>query len=163
MARRARARARADRRRADRPARHWSNGYSGFPSLRTHRRADGSLGVFAGAVVGLEDYERTLSPALLSLYEQTGYCWVVTGSTESGRALVDPAAAPAAAAYYRALAADATLAFSVSPYAAGAPPVRFNFDWSFDYYPSAYVRPGPAVAIYRLHGGRCAHGRLRSA
>ena len=43
---------------------------------------------------------------------------------------------------------------------AGSPasgPVRFNFDWSFDYYPRAYERPGPAVLVYRLQGGACAH------
>ena len=38
---------------------------------------------------------------------------------------------------------------------AGAGPVDFNFDWSFDFYPLAYHRPGPTMTIYRLHGGRC--------
>jgi len=33
--------------------------------------------------------------------------------------------------------------------------VSFSFDWSFDYYPLAYRRPGPAMTIYRLHDGRC--------
>ena len=32
----------------------------------------------------------------------------------------------------------------------------FGFDWSFDYYPLAYHRPGPEMIVYRLHGGRCA-------
>ena len=36
------------------------------------------------------------------------------------------------------------LAFRASPYGAGAGSVAFNFDWSFDYYPLAYQRPGPA-------------------
>jgi hypothetical protein len=44
----------------------------------------------------------------------------------------------------------------VAPYAAGAAPVAFNFDWSFDYYPGGFTRPGPTVSIYRLNGGRCA-------
>ena len=35
------------------------------------------------------------------LYERDGYCWVVTGSTEEGRAQVDPSAVPQAIAYYR--------------------------------------------------------------
>ncbi len=44
----------------------------------------------------------------------------------------------------------------------------FNFDWSFDYYPLAYARPGPAMTVYRLRGGRCARlarrrGRARRA
>ena len=31
-----------------------------------------------------ENYERTLSPALVAGYERAGYCWVVTGSTQIG-------------------------------------------------------------------------------
>jgi hypothetical protein len=135
---------------------HWGGRFVGFPALLTHRRRDGRLRIWAGKPVSLEDYERTLSPALLDLYERGGFCVVVTGSTEQGRALVDPAAVPAAIAYYRALAARGTLLFTASPYAARAAAVPFNFDWSFDYYPAAYARPGPAVAIYRLGGGRCA-------
>ena len=57
----------------------------------------------ARRIVGIEDYERTLSPALLGYYEQHGYCWVMSGSTESGRAFADPRAVPLAIAYYRAL------------------------------------------------------------
>jgi hypothetical protein len=34
--------------------------------------------------------------------------------------------------------------------------VPFGFDWSFDYYPLAYHRPGPQITVYRLHGGGCA-------
>ena len=28
--------------------------------------------------------------------------------------------------------------------------VPLHFDWSFDYYPDEYVRPGTAVTVYRL-------------
>jgi len=135
---------------------HWGGRFKGFPALLTHRRRNGHLRIYAGKSVSLEDYERTLSPALIGLYERSDFCLVVTGSTQEGRALVDPSAVPAAIAYYRALAAQGSLIFTASPYAAGAAPVAFNFDWSFDYYPGAYARPGPAVAIYQLHGGRCA-------
>jgi hypothetical protein len=107
-------------------------------------------------VVSLENYELTLSPALISHYEQEGYCWVLSGSAESGRAFADPARAPLAVAYYRALARSGEVVYHVSPLRSGARPPAFNFDWSFDYYPLAYVRPGPAVTIYRLRGGRCA-------
>ena len=58
---------------------------------------------------------------------------------------------PAAVAYYRALAAQGTAVVTASPYPRGAAPINFNFDWSFDYYPSAYARPGPLVVVYRLH------------
>ncbi len=63
---------------------------------------------------------------------------------------------PLAIAYYRALAAQGQVVRRFSPYASGKGPVAFNFDWSFDYYPLAYARPGPLMTVYRLHGGRCA-------
>jgi hypothetical protein len=93
---------------------------------------------------------------------RTGYCWVVIGSTEEARALVDPTAVPQAVAYYAALAARGTLVYEVSPYSSGVASVPFNFDWSFDYYPLAYTRPGPLVTIWRLHGGACG-SRKRAA
>ena len=106
-------------------------------------------------VVGIEDYEKTLSPALIPWYEHNGYCWIVSGYAESGRAFADPAEVPHAVAYYRALARQAEVVYRVSPYHPGQGPVAFNFDWTFDYYPLAYQRPGPEMTVYRLHGGRC--------
>ena len=127
-----------------------------YSSLRSVIAPDGSLVGEPGRPVGIEDYERTLSPALIGWYERQGYCWVITGSTQSGRAQAEPGAVPHAVAYYRALAQQATVAYRVSPYSPGKGPVAFNFDWSFDYYPLAYHRPGPEMTVYRLHGGRCA-------
>lgn len=105
--------------------------------------------------VGIEDYERTLRPALIGYYESQGYCWVISGSTQYGRAYAEPGAVPEAIAYYRALARQGQVVYRISPYSSGAGPVAFNFDWSFDYYPLAYARPGPEMTVYRLHGGRC--------
>jgi hypothetical protein len=127
-----------------------------WPSLYTYINADGALDVAAHHEVGIEDYVRTLSPALIGYYQRRGFCWVVSASTESGRAFADPSAVPHAIAYYRALEREATVAFRASPYSSGHGPVRFNFDWSFDYYPRAYHRPGPTMTVFRLHGGRCA-------
>ena len=127
-----------------------------WPSLYTFIDASGAIDVAHRHEVGIENYVRTLSPALIGLYEQRGFCWVVTGSTEKGRALADPHAVPLALAYYRALEAQGEVVRRFSPYAAGRGPVAFNFDWSFDYYPRAYHRPGPLMTVYRLHGGRCA-------
>ena len=130
--------------------------WSKYPSLRE------LLDPATGAVqaeppkVRPEDYERTLGPALIGYHEQHGYCWVLSGSTESGRAYADPRAVPQAIAYYRALAAQASVAFQLSPYSAGSGPVPFGFDWSFDYYPLAYERPGPQITLYHLDGGGCA-------
>jgi hypothetical protein len=143
---------------SSRPPNNWAARWIAFPDFYTHRGRHGRLAIRGGHVVKLENYERTLSPALIDLYVRTGYCWVVTGSTEEARALVDPTAVPQAVAYYAALAARGTLVHEDSPYSSGVASVPFNFDWSFDYYPAAYARPGPLVAIYRLHGGRCGKG-----
>jgi hypothetical protein len=116
-----------------------------------------------GRKVRPEDYERTLSPALVSYYEQHGYCWVVSGSTQSGRAFADARAVPQAIAYYRTLQSSASVAYSSSPYRSGAAAVSFGFDWSFDYYPLAYERPGPQVTVYRLSSGACAAATSRPA
>jgi len=137
-----------------------ANGYRwrGFPVLRTNT-LDGSFVLDAGTSVTVENYERLLSPSLLAFYEPSGFCYVVTGSQQSGRAYADPAAVPGAIAYYRALRRDARLVYTASPYSRASAPVAFNFDWSFDYYPLAYERPGPLLEIYRLPGGRCSNVR----
>ncbi len=130
-----------------------------YQSLQSVIAPDGSLAPQTIHEVTLEDYETTLSPALIGWYEHLGYCWVVVGSTESGRALADPRAAPFASAYYRALASQAEVAYRVSPYSPESSPTRFSFDWSFDYYPLSYAHPGPEMTVYRLRGGRCARSR----
>ncbi len=127
-----------------------------YPSLSLRTAPDGTLLARARTNVGVEDYELTLSPELVGFYEKRGYCWVISGSTESGRAYADRRAAPLAIAYYRALAQQGEVVYRASPYAPGQKPVPFGFDWSFDYYPLAYQRPGPQMTVYRLHGGACA-------
>jgi hypothetical protein len=126
-----------------------------YPGLLQRTSPSGALLSHGFHVVGIENYVRTLSPVLLGYYRQHGYCTVLVGSTESGRTFADPQAVPQAVAYYRALQRQGEVVFRASPYARGAHPVAFGFDWSFDYYPLAYDRPGPAITVYRLHGGRC--------
>jgi 4-amino-4-deoxy-L-arabinose transferase-like glycosyltransferase len=126
-----------------------------YPSLLSRISPSGALLTQGLRVVGIENYERTLSPALIGYYRQHGYCVVVSGSTQSGRAFAARRAAPLAVAYYRALQKQGQVVFRASPYGRGAGPVSFGFDWSFDYYPLAYRRPGPSMTVYRLHGGRC--------
>ncbi len=104
---------------------------------------------------GPEYYEKKLSPARIENYLRRGFCWVVSGSTESGRAYAAPREAPGAIDYYRELGRRAQVVFRSSPYDPGAKPVRFNFDFSFNFYPLAYYRPGPEITIYRLRGGAC--------
>jgi hypothetical protein len=125
-----------------------------YPSLLERITRSGALRASTHQI-SIEEYVRTLAPALLGYYESRGYCWVLSGSTQSGRAFADPGAVPEAIAYYRALAEQGHVVYRASPYARGARPVAFGFDWSFDYYPLAYRRPGPAITIYRLRGGRC--------
>ena len=54
-----------------------------------------------------------------------------------------------------ALARRGEVVFRASPYGTGARRVNFSFDFSFNYYPLAYRRPGPEIVIYRLTGGAC--------
>jgi 4-amino-4-deoxy-L-arabinose transferase-like glycosyltransferase len=111
-----------------------------------------------GVIVNIEDFERVLRPELVSLFEQQEYCWVVVGSTQRGRAEAEPSVVPNALAYYKELERRSTVVYDASPYSKGKGPVGFNFDWTFNYYPLAYNRPGPEMTIYRLNGGKCAAG-----
>lgn len=137
-----------------------ANGYrwSKFPTSRSTIANDGSELPPPGRIVNIEDYERTLYPGLVDKYEEQGYCWVVVGSSQRGRAEVEPEAVPRALAYYKELERRADTAYVASPYRNGAREVDFNFDWSFDFYPLAYHRPGPTMWIYHLRGGQCASG-----
>lgn len=133
----------------------WGTRWNKYPSLLLRISPTGAIEPDATEKVGIEDYERTLAPALIGYYQAHDYCWVVSGSTQSGRAFADPGEVPLAIAYYRALARQGEVVYRASPYTPGQGPVAFDFDWSFDYYPLAYDRPGPAMTVYRLHGGRC--------
>jgi hypothetical protein len=106
--------------------------------------------------VGLDEYERSLRPELLTEYAKAGYCWVVIGSLQAGRSFAQPKIAPQAIAYYARLANDGTLKYHASPFSTNKRAVPFSFDWSIDYYPTQYVRPGPEMSVYRLTIGRCA-------
>jgi 4-amino-4-deoxy-L-arabinose transferase-like glycosyltransferase len=129
-----------------------------FPTSRSNIANDGSIVPGPGRIVNIEDFERTLVPSLVDRYEKQGWCYVVSGSTQRGRAEAAPDEVPRAIAYYRELERRSDVVFHASPYRPGAGPVKFNFDWSFDYEPLAYARPGPEMTIYRLRGGRCASG-----
>ena len=128
-----------------------------YPSMVSRISPAGAL-QSATRKVSVEDYVRTLAPTLIDYYVAHGFCWVISGSTQSARAFADPGAVPLAIAYYRALQRRGEVVYRASPYGAGQRPVAFNFDWSFDYYPLAYRRPGPEMTVYRLHGARCGRG-----
>jgi hypothetical protein len=103
--------------------------------------------------VVVDQYERVLRPKLLNEYVAGGFCWIVLGSLQAGRAFAQPQDAPESVAYYYQLADRARLMYHVSPFADRAHPVPFSFDWSIDYYPRQYHRPGPEMSVYRLRDG----------
>ena len=115
-------------------------------------RAPDALG---GGVIRFEDYERTTRPELLGAYARGGYCWVVTGSTQYGRAYAEPEAVPRAIAYYAALEREADPVYAIRPMDGGGGRLRFSYDFSFNAYPLQYDRMGPEVKVYRLSGGDC--------
>jgi hypothetical protein len=121
-----------------------------WPTSRVRLNPDGTPVHGQGALVKLEDYEKHVQPALVDRYRQLGYCWVVAGSTQYGRAYADPQAVPRALPYYAKLKASADRRYTVAPYGAGAKGVPFSFDYSFNYYPLQYDRPGPEIDVYRL-------------
>jgi hypothetical protein len=130
-----------------------------FPTSRSNIANDGSILPGEGRIVNIEDFERTLFPGLIDRFEKQGWCYVVSGSTQRGRAEAAPKEVPRAIAYYKALEQRSDVVFHASPYRRGAKPVAFNFDWTFDFYPLAYARPGPEMTVYRLKNGRCVGGR----
>jgi hypothetical protein len=127
----------------------------GRPSRLTetgHRWDKWRTSNFRGRRVKLEDYERTLSPPMLDRYVRGGYCIVVSGSTQAGRAFRDPGAVPKAVAYYRALEQRSDVLYRISPRGDGRPVGPFSFDFSFNAYRLADERAGPEIVIRRLRG-----------
>jgi hypothetical protein len=94
-----------------------------------------------------QNYERTLTPALIDVYRRERVCWIVTGSTQYGRARAEPQRAPEALKYYRELRRQADVVFRTSP--ADKLP-RYQVDISFNYADGAYRRPGPEMIVYKL-------------
>ena len=88
-------------------------------------------------------------PADVDVYRKLGACYVVGQHTyrqrmeARDRALSD--------AYYRRLQEASDRVRTFSPFRSGTS-VPLHFDWSFDYYPTEYVRPGTDVTIYHLAG-----------
>jgi hypothetical protein len=125
----------------------------GHPSRLTrtgHRWEKWRTSNFRGHRVKLEDYERTLSPAMLDRYVRGRYCVVLTGSIQEGRALRQPDAVPRAIAYYRDLERRGRVLYRVSPLSGGRAVPPFSFDFSFNAYPLEYQRPGPEIVIRQI-------------
>jgi hypothetical protein len=104
-------------------------------------------------------YPSLLKPSYLDAYRRAGFCLVMTMSLIKGRS--ENAKLPQALAYYDQLAKQSTAVYHVSPYKPGAEPPRFDFDFSYNYYPSAFERPGPDITIYRLRNCKQKFGQLK--
>jgi MFS family permease len=103
-------------------------------------------------------YAATLRPELLDLYRSQGFCVVMTTSLIRGRA--ENAKLPRALAYYDRLERDSRHILHLSPYKKGRGPVPLHYDFSYDYYPTAYHRPGGVVDVYRLNDCKQKTGRV---
>lgn len=101
-------------------------------------------------------YHSVLGPEVIDDYRLYGYCLVMTVNVVRDRAL--ETGDPRARAYYRRLEREGDLVREFSPYKDGAEPVPFSFDLSYNYYPTAYERPGPTVRIHRLRDCSQAYG-----
>jgi 4-amino-4-deoxy-L-arabinose transferase-like glycosyltransferase len=95
-------------------------------------------------------YEKKLDPSLIDSYRTQGYCWVVVASHQKQRGL--NAKLPGAVGYYQRLNRESDRTQLFDPWRAGADRPGFNFDMSFDYYPTAFVRPGPFIEVHHLRG-----------
>jgi hypothetical protein len=97
-----------------------------------------------------QNYERTLFPGMLDVYRREHACWIVTGSTQYGRARAEAYRVPEALKYYAALRRRADVAFKVSPVSAGDKLPRYQVDKSFNSVDGAFDRPGPEMIVYKL-------------
>jgi hypothetical protein len=110
-------------------------------------------------------YAEYLNVGLVDDYRDSGFCWVVASSNYWGLAYNDGEEGADARAYYDALAREGDLVFEASPWgdvdASGGPGedvVTFDYDFSYDFYPLEFDRPGPRVHVYHLRGGECGGG-----
>jgi hypothetical protein len=104
------------------------------------------------------DYASTLNPATVDRYRSAGFCLVMSMSLIRGRA--QNAHFAPALAYYDRLRRESKLIYHGTPYKSGAKPVKFNFDLSYNYYPTAFDRPGPEIWIYRLNNCKQGFGTV---
>jgi hypothetical protein len=93
-------------------------------------------------------YEKKLDPSLIDTYRSGHYCWVVVASHQKQRGL--NAKLPGAIGYYERLNRESDQTQLFDPWRAGADRPGFNFDMSFNYYPTAFVRPGPFIEVHHL-------------
>jgi hypothetical protein len=119
--------------------------------LRRQQKIDAPLGADT-------TYAATLDPKNIDAYRSAGFCLVMTNSLTRGRA--ENAQVPKALAYYRRLERESDHLLHLSPFKPGHKAVPLHFDFSYDYYPTAYYRPGGIVDVYRLRDCKQRTGRV---
>ena len=82
----------------------------------------------------------------------------MTNSLTRGRA--ENARVPKALAYYQRLERESAHLLHLSPFKPGRRPVPLHFDFSYNYYPTAYYRPGGIVDVYQLRNCKQQTGRV---
>jgi hypothetical protein len=107
---------------------------------------------------GLNANLTMLRPELIDVYRAHGYCTVVTMSIVRERA--ENAGDRGVLEYYRRLERESDRVFAKSAYEPGERPPPFDFDLSFNYYPTAFERPGPIVRVHRLRDCRQGYGEV---
>jgi hypothetical protein len=119
--------------------------------LRRQQKIDAPLGADT-------TYAATLTPSNIDAYRSAGFCLVMTNSLTRGRA--ENAKVPRALAYYQRLERESRHLLHLTPFKPGRAPVPLHFDFSYDYYPTAYERPGGIVDVYQLRNCKQQYGRL---
>jgi hypothetical protein len=119
--------------------------------LRRQQKIDAPLGADT-------TYASSLTPDNIDAYRSAGFCLVMTNSLTRGRA--ENAKVPNALAYYQRLERESKLLLHLSPFKPGRAAVPLHFDFSYDYYPTAYYRPGGIVDIYQLNNCKQGYGRV---
>jgi dolichyl-phosphate-mannose-protein mannosyltransferase len=97
-------------------------------------------------------YEKTLDPGLIDTYRSGHFCWVVVASHQKQRGLM--AKLPGAIGYYQRLNRESDRTQLFDPWRPDSARPGFNFDMSFNYYPEAFMRPGPLVEVHHLRNCR---------
>ena len=98
------------------------------------------------------NYHFALTPRAVDDMRFYGYCTVMTISLVRER--VERIGSRKVRDYYRRLEQEAEVVKVWSPYRKGAERPPFDFDLSYNYYPSAFTRPGPEIRLYRLRNCR---------
>lgn len=127
-------------------------GYRWRRFVRTGADARRLAKQFPGAArkADFANYVATLFPGQLNFFRSKGVCWIVSGSSQSGRAFNNPQRVPEAIAYYHALARQADLRYRIAPFSGPDADNYFQYDFAIDFAPLKFELPGPTMRIYRL-------------